>query len=69
VDLKIIELYEINKNHADLFPVGTKHAVIISQTTAKPGDEEFVENVAVNRGVHLKIFEDKEDAMGWLGVE
>jgi hypothetical protein len=66
LDLKTIQLFEINKSHVDLFPLGTKHALIISQVTGNPGDEKFVENVAVNRGVLLKIFVDIENAMEWL---
>ena len=64
--LKPFQLFEINKMHSDLFPVGTKHALIISQTTGNPGDDKFVENVAANYGSYLKVFTDLENAIEWL---
>jgi hypothetical protein len=66
LDLNTSQLFELNRSHHFLFPVGTKHAVIISDKTGKPGDERFVENVAVNRGVMLKTFMDTDKAMEWL---
>ncbi len=30
--------------------------------------ERFGETVAVNRGMHVKTFDDLQDALGWLGL-
>ena len=66
--LKPFQLFEINKMHGDLFPVGTKHALIISETTGNPGDDKFVENVAANYGSYLRVFANLEHALEWLKI-
>ena len=50
---------------------GGKMRDFISKTALVGREEQmlpdnFVENVAVNRGIHLKIFTDIEEAIDWL---
>ena len=50
---------------------GVKMIGIISKTTLVVREDQmlhgnFVENVAVNRGVNLKIFTDADEAIDWL---
>ena len=50
---------------------GVKMAGIISKTALIGREDQmlhsnFVENVAINRGVNLKIFTDADEAIDWL---
>ena len=56
--------FKFTAEHQTELPLGTSHAVVI-----QPEHEEhmqFVENVAQNRSVNLKLFTDKTEAIDWL---
>jgi hypothetical protein len=57
-----IEIFEL----FSVYPREIKTALLVntSQTTAK--DVEFVETVALNRGKHMKVVHDREQALQWL---
>ena len=60
----VVSDFEFTAQHRTELPPGTRHAVVI-----KPEQEEhmrFVENVAQNRSVNLRLFTDKNEAVGWL---
>jgi hypothetical protein len=47
------------------FPA-TQFAYVILVPMRDPA--KFGETVAVNRGMNLKVFEDPDEALGWLGI-
>lgn len=61
-----LDIHEFNTRHREAFPPGTRHAVVVSGATIPPADARFAENVAVNRGVSLKVFTDIDEALRWL---
>jgi hypothetical protein len=44
----------------------TKFAYVLKEPVLDP--RRFGETVAVNRGMHVKAFDNLEDAVGWLGI-
>jgi hypothetical protein len=44
----------------------TQFAYILEEPVRDPG--RFGENVAVNRGMHVKTFDNLQDALVWLGI-
>jgi hypothetical protein len=44
----------------------TQFAYVLERPVLDPG--RFGETVAVNRGMHVKAFDNLEDAIGWLGI-
>ena len=56
--------FEITASHKSELPPRTWHAVVI-----RPDQKEhmqFVENVAQNRAVNLRLFTDRHEAIDWL---
>ncbi|HEX3125997.1 MAG TPA: hypothetical protein VH394_01585 [Thermoanaerobaculia bacterium] len=47
-------------------PPGTQFAYVLTEPTLDP--RRFGENVAVNRGMFVKAFDNLEDALGWLRI-
>lgn len=41
---------------------------IVTLTDASIEDSRLLENVATNRGSHMRLFDNEQDARDWLGV-
>ena len=50
------------------FPRAFRLALLIQQSQVTARDIAFVETVGFNRGVQMKIFHDKEQALRWLDI-
>ena len=58
-------LYERGAHAAARLQIlGLSLAIVVSERLRKP--HEFFENVAVNRGVTVQIFDDRQAALAWL---
>ena len=62
-DLKVLDKFEVADYGQKLHPI-RKMAMVISEDKAEPDD--FVQNVARNRGVNLTVFTDFDAAVQWL---
>lgn len=45
-------------------PPGDRAALLVSKST--PDETAFLESVAQNRGIQLKLFDNRDDALRWL---
>ena len=61
-----MELFGFNASYRDLLPLDVEIAIVYSSETASREDILFVETVARNRGVLLRIFTDRNEALDWL---
>ena len=62
--LPVLTDFEFTTEHTTQLPKGTRHAVVVN-----PEHTErmlFVEDVAQNRFIDLKIFTDRSEALRWL---
>lgn len=59
-----VEQFDFSAGHHDIYPLGTRSAVIVTQATHE--SLKFAENVAINRGMQTKFFTDIEAARSWL---
>ncbi|MFZ5996822.1 MAG: hypothetical protein ACOYW7_04970 [Nitrospirota bacterium] len=62
--LSIVEEYELTKELRYELPSSVSIALIVPQEGVTDGG--FIENVAVNRGVRLRAFTEKDEALAWL---
>ena len=63
-ELGMLDHFEFTSANASLLPVGLRVAVLVRpdfRTIA-----QFIENVALNRGVVLNVFEEAQAAETWL---
>lgn len=60
------DMFKFNASHYEVFPPHTRLAVVIPPDPANTEPAEFAKTVAVNRGIMMRIFLDKSDAMSWL---
>ncbi|MHC4624374.1 MAG: hypothetical protein ACYS4W_10795 [Planctomycetota bacterium] len=67
LDLSTIEIYEI-PGFLDAAGLDrtSKRALVVSR---QPEDYRFFENVSINRGYNVKVFEDMDEAMNWLRAD
>ena len=65
-DESTMDLLNFNASHYDAFPPRSRLAVVIPPDPAQAESAQFAETVAVNRGIAMKIFLAKDDAMKWL---
>ena len=63
-EIKILESFMVAKYGGKMRGFLSKTALVGREDQMLP--DNFVENVAVNRGVNLKIFTDVEEAIDWL---
>jgi hypothetical protein len=63
-EIEIMESFMVAKYGVKMVGVITKFALVGREDQMFP--DNFVENVAVNRGVNLKLFTDLERAVDWL---
>lgn len=67
IDVNTMGMFEITASHAEVFPLSFKHAVLVSESGLAREDARFCENVAMNRGIKMRIFyENAEAARRWL---
>ena len=59
-----IDIFEIAKG----FPRGIRIAVLAVAEQEMKGDLQFAQTVAQNRGVLIRLFESKDEAIEWLRV-
>ncbi len=63
-ELGMQDHFEFTAANASLLPVGLHVAVVVRPDF--PHIARFIENVAVNRGVVLSVFQEAQDAEHWL---
>ena len=63
-EIQIIESFMVAQYGVKMIGVLSKTALVGREDQMFP--DNFVENVAVNRGVNLKLFTDVEEAIDWL---
>jgi hypothetical protein len=71
-DDSTMDLFKFNSTHYDVFPRGTRIAVVIPPESEHRESAQFAETVASNRGISMKTFLTYEDAKNWLvetGIE
>jgi hypothetical protein len=66
VRMSTVEIFDLHDLHQHEFSKDTKHALLYSPANIARADVQFAENVAVNRGIYLKVFTDIESAKRWL---
>lgn len=60
------DILDLTASHLERFPLGTRHAVVYAADTAPAEDARFVETVAFNRGLQLRMYTDIAAARRWL---
>ena len=65
-DQSTADLFDFNASQYDVFPHFTRLSVVIPPDAGHLSSAQFAETVAVNRGIAMKIFLNKDDAMKWL---
>lgn len=60
------ESMQIISRVPEVFPRHVKHAVIFSENALRTITAGFSENFSFNRGINVRLFENKEDAIDWL---
>ena len=63
-EIQIMESFMVAKYGVQMIGAISKFALVGREDQMFP--DNFVENVAVNRGVNLKLFTDVEKAIDWL---
>ena len=63
-DMSTLNHFEFTSSNVKFIPVGVAIALVINPKFQSDG--KFVENVAVNRGINMKVFFDRNTAIHWL---
>ena len=63
-EMPTFDRYKIGQYGAEVLPHSIKIAMLGREDQVSPDD--FFENVAVNRGMILKVFSDEKKAIEWL---
>ena len=63
-EIRIFDSFKVAEYGVKMVGAIFKTALVGRQDQMLP--DNFVENVAVNRGINLKIFTDADDAIDWL---
>ncbi|MFC2140494.1 hypothetical protein ACFLQ1_02090, partial [Candidatus Auribacterota bacterium] len=61
-----LEILDFHKSHADVFPSGTKMAVVYSPETWSLLDLELAEHLSTKPGMLMNYFLEIEEAIKWL---
>jgi hypothetical protein len=69
VDVSTNDVFRCTVSLADMFPNHVKYALVFSPETFRIEEATFAEDVAVNRGVLLKMFTELSEAHDWLLAE
>lgn len=62
--LSVIDQHQFTVEYGSELPVDVWIAVVVRRE--KMSDARFIENVAFNRGIHLKVFLNSNEALDWL---
>ena len=65
-EIQIFDSFEVAKYGVEMLGSTYKTALVGREDQMLP--DNFVENVAVNRGVNLKLFTDIDEAIDWLTI-
>ena len=65
-EIQILESFMVAKYGVKMIGSISKFALVGREDQMFPDD--FVENVAVNRGINLKLFTDADEAVNWLKI-
>ncbi|MBD3237927.1 MAG: hypothetical protein GF330_14605 [Candidatus Eisenbacteria bacterium] len=65
IGASVMDTHETTLVLGRLFPHTVRHAVVVRPGGLEDQLAQFGENVAVNRGIKLKLFDDLEAAMHW----
>jgi hypothetical protein len=65
-EMSIVDRYEIGQHGARIVPPGIKIAMLGREDQILP--DKFLETVADNRGLILRVFSDENEATEWLKV-
>lgn len=66
---KVFENYEVGTFMADMFtqlPRKFRDAIVTPKNDIAIDNLRFFETVARNRGLNVRVFETRDDALGWL---
>lgn len=62
----VMELFGFNASYHDSLPINIRIAIVYSSESPNREDLLFMETVARNRRVLLRIFTDRDEALDWL---
>lgn len=60
------QYFDLGRSLAEELPLGTRFAVVLPKEIIDDPDQTLVVNAANNRGLLLKHFTTRQDAMDWL---
>jgi hypothetical protein len=66
IDVSLPDALEMTIALGALFPRTTRHTVVIRDDPAMADVAQFAENVAVNRGIQLKVLSSTDAAVQWI---
>jgi hypothetical protein len=61
-----MDMMDFNSSHYEVYPLGSRLAVIVSPDPEKVASARFSETVAINRGIAMRIFLKYDDGLTWL---
>lgn len=59
-------LFDFNVSYYHAFPLGSSIACVVSPDKRVVDEAEFAETIALNRGITMRIFTDRDAAIAWL---
>ena len=62
--LSVIDQHQFTAEYGSELPADVRIAVVVRPE--KISEARFIENVAFNRGIRLKVFSNKKEALNWL---
>ena len=62
--LSVIDQHQFTIEYGSELPADVRIAVVVRRETLS--DARFIENVAFNRGICLRVFSNKKEALNWL---
>jgi hypothetical protein len=65
-DATVTDIYEFHSSHKDVFTDPVRIAMILSTEKEKFDNLKFAENVAINRGMAMRVFTEINDGLKWL---
>ena len=69
IPISTTDLYDFFASLNAAFDFRTRHAVLYSPEKNDLADIAFGENMSVNRGIFLRVFSQKAEALAWLNNE
>jgi hypothetical protein len=65
-DLSTLDIFCLTVSHREAFHPQVKLGLLLSQTAERKAGGRFIENVAVNRSINLRVFFNCKQAKAWL---